>query len=148
MSLFEVSSEWSELVVRSRTTPSTYVRLFDWARVDDHEVAFAVEVVADGLQARLESVSASVWDRAGDLTEFLDGLARDFRGWEGDRSWVTNQLVLAATFHSGGHVQLSWGLRLGIFAEDSWECSVTTTLEAGEQMSRVASDVRSFLHQG
>ncbi|MFE7096723.1 DUF6228 family protein [Streptomyces erythrochromogenes] len=148
MSLFEVSPEWSELVVRSPTTPSTYVRLFDWARVDDHEITFAVEVAADGLRARLDSVSASVWDRAGDLTEFLDGLARDFRGWEGDRAWVTNQLVLTAVFHSGGHVQLSWGLRPGMLAEDSWECSVTTTLEAGEQMSRVAADVRSFLHQG
>ncbi|WP_324606264.1 DUF6228 family protein [Streptomyces globisporus] len=45
-------------------------------------------------------------------------------------------------------VRLSWGLRSGIFAEDSWGCSVTTTLEAGEQMSSVASDVRGFLHQG
>ncbi|MGW2275294.1 DUF6228 family protein [Streptomyces yangpuensis] len=148
MSLFEVSAEWSELVVRSPTTTATYVRLFDWARVDEHEITLAVEVVADGLRARLDSVSVSVWDRAGDLTEFLEGLAADFRGWEGERSWVTDRLVLTATFHSGGHVQLSWGLRFGIFAEDSWECSVTTTLEAGEHMSRVASDVRSFLHQG
>ncbi|NXY99748.1 permease [Streptomyces sp. BR123] len=148
VSLFEVSAEWPELVVRSPATSATYVRLFDWARVDEHEIAFAVEVVGDGLRARLDSVSVSVWGRAGDLTEFLDGLARDFRGWEGERSWVTNRLVLTATFHSGGHVQLSWGLRSGIFAEDAWQCLVTTTLEAGEQMSRVASDVRSFLHQG
>ncbi|MFD8010740.1 DUF6228 family protein [Streptomyces sp. NPDC058955] len=148
MSLFEVSAEWSEFVVRSPTAPATYVRLFDRTRVDEDEIAFAVEVMADGLCARLDSVSVSVWDRAGDLTEFLDGLARDFRGWEGERSWVTNRLVLTALFRSGGHVQLSWGLRSGIFAEDAWECSVTTTLEAGEQMSRVASDVRSFLHQG
>ncbi|MEJ8640248.1 DUF6228 family protein [Streptomyces sp. MS1.HAVA.3] len=148
MSLFEVSAEWSELVVRSPATPSTYVRLSDWVRVDEHEVAFAVEAVADGLRAQLDSVSVSVWDRAGDLTEFLDGLAGDFRGWEGERAWVTNRLVLTATFHAGGHVRLRWGLRSGMFAEDPWECSVTTTVEAGEQMSRVASDVRSFLHQG
>ncbi|OLZ63743.1 permease [Streptomyces amritsarensis] len=148
MSLFEVSAESSELVVRSPTSPTTYVRFFDWSRVDDHEIAFGVECVADGMHARLDSVSLSVWDRAGDLTEFLDGLAKDFRGWKEDRSWVTSRLALTAAFHSGGHVQLSWLLRRGTFAEDAWECSVTTTLEAGEQMSKLASDVRSFLHQG
>ncbi|MEU3607967.1 DUF6228 family protein [Streptomyces sp. NPDC035033] len=146
--MFEVSAECSELVVRSPETPSTYVRLFDWARLDEHEAAFAMEAVADGLHARLDSVSVSVWDSAGDLTEFLDALADDFRGWEGKRTWVTNQLALTATFHAGGHVQLRWDLRPGVFAEDSWTCSVTTTLEAGEQMSRLSSDLRSFLHQG
>ncbi|MFF4607378.1 DUF6228 family protein [Streptomyces sp. NPDC001339] len=77
MSVSEVSAEWSEFVVRSPETPSTYVRLFDWARVDEHEVAFAVEAVGDGLCARLDSVNVSVWDGAGDLAEFLDGLAGD-----------------------------------------------------------------------
>ncbi|MGW6617110.1 DUF6228 family protein [Streptomyces erythrochromogenes] len=148
MSLFEVSAESSEVVVRSATTPSTYVRLFERVRVDEYETTFTVEAAADGLRARLDAVNVSVWDRAGDLTGFLEGLAKDFRGWEGERSWVTNQLVLTATFHSGGHVRLGWGLRFGALAEDSWECSVTTTLEAGEHMSRLASGVRSFLHRG
>ena len=75
VSVFEAFTEWSELVVRSPETPSTYVRLFEWARVDAHQVAFAVEAVADGLCARLDSVSISVWDGVGNLTEFLDGLA-------------------------------------------------------------------------
>ncbi|MFH7594315.1 DUF6228 family protein [Streptomyces racemochromogenes] len=148
MSVFEVSPQRSELVVRSPETPSTYVRLSDWARLDEHEVAIAVEAVADGLRARLDAESISVWDRAGDLTDFLEGLAYDFRGWEGERTWVTNRLVLTATFQAGGHVQLRWALRAGVFAEDAWECSVTTTLEAGEQMSRLSSELRRFLHQG
>ncbi|MCB5177991.1 DUF6228 family protein [Streptomyces antimicrobicus] len=148
MSVFDVSADRSELVVRSPTTPTTYVRFSDWARLDEHEITLAVEVEADGLRARLDSVHVSVWDRAGDLTEFLDDLATDFRGWEGERTWVTHHLVLTATFRTGGHVQLSWGLRFGLFAEDAWECSVATTLEAGEQMSQLAADMRSFLHQG
>ncbi|MFI8294295.1 DUF6228 family protein [Streptomyces sp. NPDC085614] len=43
--------------------------------------------MADGLHARRESVSISVWESAGDLTEFLDGPAEDFRGWKGGRTW-------------------------------------------------------------
>ncbi|WP_260867679.1 DUF6228 family protein [Streptomyces sp. SAJ15] len=148
MSVFEFSAERPELVVRSPGASSTYIRLFDWARVDEYEVAFAVEAVADGLRACLDSVEVSVWDGVGDLADFLDGLARDFRGWEGKRTWTNNRLVLTAAFQAGGHVRLSWTLRFGIFAEDSWECALTTTLEAGEQMSGLAADVRSFLHQG
>ncbi|GDY69457.1 hypothetical protein SAV14893_088500 [Streptomyces avermitilis] len=58
------------------------VRLFDWSRADEYEVAFAVEAVADGVRARFDTVTATVWD---DMGGFFDGLARDFRGWEGER---------------------------------------------------------------
>lgn len=139
--------EKPELVVRSAETPTLFMRLFDWSRVDEHEVVFAVEAVADGLRARIDSVTVSVWNGAGDLIDFLAELARDFRGWEGERVWLNNRLVLTAMFGAGGHVHLRWTLRLNPFTEDTWECSLTTTLEAGEQMTALANDARSFLHQ-
>ncbi|WP_254886078.1 hypothetical protein [Streptomyces sp. NA02950] len=37
---------------------------------------------------------------------------------------MTNRLVLTATFQAGGHVQLRWGLRLGIFC---WPASAAGT---------------------
>jgi hypothetical protein len=123
------------------------IRLFDWSRTDESEVVFAVEAVDDGLCARIEAVTVSAWDAAGYLTEFLDGLARDFRGWEGERSWAGNELVVAVTFGSGGHVHLSWTLRAGVFS-GGWECTVTTVIEAGEEPTSLVADVREFFRQG
>ncbi len=101
-----------ELVVRGPGALATSVRLFDWSRADEYETVFAVEAVADGVRARLENVTVTVWD---DMSEFFDGLARDFRGWEGERVWINNHLVVTATFGSGGHVYLDWTLRSGFF---------------------------------
>jgi hypothetical protein len=85
-----------------------------------------------------------VWD-AQYLPDFLDGLAADFRGWEGSRSWAANHLKLTADFHSRGHVELRWALRPWDSRRDSWEATVTTWLEAGQQISGLAADVRAFL---
>ncbi|MEU8549917.1 DUF6228 family protein [Streptomyces roseoverticillatus] len=147
MSHFEAFPEQSELIVRSSGPQSTSIRFFDWSRTDESEVVFAVEAVSDDLRACIDTVTVSVWDGAGDLSEFLDALARDFHGWEGERVWLNNHLILAATFGSGGHVHLTWTLRSGIFPE-SWRCSLTTTFEAGEEMATFAVDARGFLHQG
>lgn len=144
MSLIEADPGRVELVVRGPGTSASSVRLSDWSRTDEYETVFAVEAVADGVRARLENVTVTVWD---DMGEFFDGLARDFRGWEGERVWVDNHLVVTAAFGSGGHVRLSWTLRSGLFPED-WECTVTTVIEAGEGMSAVAADLREFLRQG
>ncbi len=120
------------------------VRLSGWTRADEYEAVFAVEVVADGLRACFERVTVTVWDAMGD---FFDGLARDFRGWKGERVWENNHLVVKAVFGSGGHVYLSWTLRSGFF-DDDWRCTVTTVIEAGEGMTAVAADLREFLRQG
>ncbi len=87
-----------ELVIRGAGSQTPSVRLFDRSRTDEFEVGFAVEAVDEGLRARVEAVRLSAWDGGGYLIEFLDGLARDFRGWEGERSWADNGLLVAATF--------------------------------------------------
>jgi hypothetical protein len=147
VSLIEVVPGKVELVVRGVGSQAPSIRLFDWSRTDEFEVVFAVEAVDDGLRARIGAVTVSAWDGAGYLTEFFDGLARDFRGWEGERSWVNNELVVAATFGSGGHVYLSWTLRADVFSS-GWECTVTTVIDAGEELTTVAADVQEFFRQG
>ncbi|MFW6721640.1 DUF6228 family protein [Streptomyces sp. MAR4 CNY-716] len=143
MSLIEVGPGQVELVVQGPGAQASSVRLFDWSRADEYEAAFAVEVVADGVRARLDTVTVTVWD---DMGAFFDGLARNFHGWEDERVWVNNHLAVSATFGSGGHVYLSWTLRSGFFPGD-WACTVTTVIEAGEGMTAVAADVREFLGQ-
>jgi Family of unknown function (DUF6228) len=136
-----------ELVVRGACAPAATIRLCDWSRTDAYEVEFAVVAVDDDLRARTGPVTMSDWSSTGRLDDFLHGLARDFRGWAGERSWVNNQLVVTAVFATGGHVHLGWTLRPG-FAPGDWHCTVTTVLEAGEELTTVATDVREFLHQG
>ncbi|MFL6145140.1 MAG: DUF6228 family protein [Labedaea sp.] len=82
-----------------------------------------------------------VWDD--DLTRFLEGLADDFRGWDGERVWSVNHLALRAVFHSRGHVSLTSTLRPWI-SRDTWEASITTWQEAGEQMTGLAADVHQL----
>ncbi|CAN3985761.1 hypothetical protein KPATCC21470_8493 [Kitasatospora purpeofusca] len=142
VSLIERDPEQVELVVRGTGASAASVRLFDLSRAE-YEVACCVEAVDDGVRARLEDVTVTVWD---DMGGFFDGLARDFRGWEGERVWVNNHLVVTATFGSGGHVYLGWTLRSGFFPGD-WSCTVTTVIDAGEGMTALAADVREFLRE-
>ncbi|MEV8109134.1 DUF6228 family protein [Streptomyces sp. NPDC088135] len=144
MSLIEVSPGQLDLVVHGPGATATSVRFFNWSRADEYETVFSVETLAEGVRARLEDVTVTVWD---DMGEFFDGLARDFRGWEGERTWTNNHLVVTASFGSGGHVYLSWTVRSGFFPED-WKCTVTTVIEAGEGMTVVAAELKAFLAQG
>jgi hypothetical protein len=77
-------------------------------------------------------VVAWAWDS--DLAPFLEELAADCRGWDGERSRQTNDrdLAVSAVFRSGGYVGLSWTLRPWPDAAGGWNASVTTWLEAGE----------------
>lgn len=113
-------------------------------REDEYHTVFAVQAMADGMRARLENVTVTVWD---DMGEFFDGPARDFRGWQGERIRSSNHLAVTAAFGSGGHVYLRWTLRSGCFPGD-WTCTMTNVIEAGEKVTALAANLREFLHQG
>ncbi|WP_238696966.1 DUF6228 family protein [Streptomyces sp. E5N298] len=131
--------------VHCRENPSVDVTFCDRFTFDADSVHYAVELRAPGLTARVDEVVAWIWDS--DLTTFLEELAAEYRGWEGERSWQTNDrdLTVSAVFRSGGHVGLTWSLQPWPQAAGGWGASVTTWLEAGEQMTTLAADVRHFL---
>jgi hypothetical protein len=140
-------NELTEVIVRSQDNPAVMVRFCDRFRPDGDSVHYAIEAGAPGLNARVDEVVAWIWDV--DLVSFLEELARDFRGWDGERVWQNNDrdLTLRAVFRSGGHVGLTWTLQPWPTAPGGWESSVTTWLEAGEQLSALAVDLRHFLHE-
>jgi hypothetical protein len=133
-----------EVTIRCLDDPAVFVRLYDRFFPDEYGVGFSIEAQADGLRASVGPVEVWVWDDA-DLPGFLAGLAEDFRGWAGERTWQTNHLKVQAVFHSRGHVALTWTLRPWVSRGDSWQTTVTTWLEAGAQMSTLADDIREFL---
>ncbi|MEV0720232.1 DUF6228 family protein [Asanoa sp. NPDC050611] len=130
--------------MRCSEDPDTSVRLHSRYFPDDYGVGFAVEARADQLQAAIQGVEVWVWDDAW-LPDFVARLAADYRGWSEERVWQTNHLSLRATFHSGGHVMLTWNLHPWTSRSDTWEATITTWLEAGEQMSALAADLHEFL---
>ncbi|MFF2853017.1 DUF6228 family protein [Streptomyces sp. NPDC058001] len=135
----------ASLTIRCQDNSSVSVRFCDRFSCDEDSVYYAVELRAPGLAARVNEVVTWIWDS--DLVPFLEELAADYRGWDGERSWQTNDrdLAMSAVFRSGGQVGLTWTLRPWAKTAGGWSASATTWLEAGEQMASLAADVRYFL---
>ncbi|MDH6215923.1 DUF6228 family protein [Streptomyces pseudovenezuelae] len=133
------------VTIRCQDNSSVGVAFCDRFSFDADSVHYAVELRAPGLTARVSEIVA--WTGAGDLAPFLEELAADYRGWDGERSWQTDDrdLAVSAVFRSGGHVGLTWTLRPWPKAAGGWSSSVTTWLESGEQMTSLAADIRQFL---
>ncbi|MFF5897599.1 DUF6228 family protein [Streptomyces argenteolus] len=133
------------VTIRCQDNASVGVTFSNRFGFDEDIVHYAVELRAPGLTARVDEVAAWSWDS--DLVPFLAGLAADYRGWDGERSWQTSDrdLALSAVFRSGGHVGLTWTVRPWPKAAAGWSALVTTWLEAGEQMASLVADLRHFL---
>ena len=131
------------VVVRGTAARAVTVRLSNLEPFYD-EKTFVVTVQANGLSAQIEGASVTPWDNP-QLDDFFHQLAADYTGWSGSRTWRSNHLAIDAQFQSGGHVAVTWTLRDGMFAEDRWEVSITTVIEAGEQMTLLAADIGEFL---
>lgn len=132
------------VLIRCQEDHDAVVRLHSRYFPDDYGIGFAVDARADGLHAQLQGVEVWVWDDAW-LPDFIAQLAADYRGWADERIWQTNHLSVRASFHTGGHVALTWNLHRWLTRADTWQASITTWLEGGEQMSNLAADLREFL---
>jgi hypothetical protein len=135
----------AQVIIGSYENAAARVRLHDRRLLGEYETTFAVELHADGPDARIGEVSVTPWDGGG-LPGFMDGLAADFRGWDGARSWAVNHLAITAAFHPGGQVELCWTIRPRL-TRSVWEASVTTWIEGGQQMTELAAAVKAFLTQ-
>lgn len=137
--------EQADMTIRCQDNLSVGVKFCDRFGFAADSVHCTVEIWAPGLNARVNEVVA--WAGDSDLAPFLEELAANYQGWDGERSWQTNDrdLVVSALFRSGGYIGLTWTLCPWPKAAGGWTASVTTWLEAGEQMSSFAADVRHFL---
>jgi hypothetical protein len=124
--------------------PQGWVRL--WNRTypyGDDMVAFCIELGGDGMTA----VAHGVVLAGGSPAAFVEGLAASFEGWSGVRAWQNpdRDVRIEAVFGSGGHVDLTWTVApwREMFR---WTASVTIKrVEAGEEMRRLAADLRELL---
>ena len=82
-----------------------------------------------------------------DLAAFFAGLAADWRGWSGTREWASLEADLRIEArHEYGKLQLR--VTLSQYRADwgnhGWQATADLTLEPGEELSRVADELRDL----
>jgi uncharacterized protein DUF6228 len=114
---------------------------------DGHVHTMLVEVGDEGLTAGGHSTFEGRTSE--NLRDFLAGLAKDWRGWQGARTWTSmeGEMTLEASHDGLGHVTIAVTLRR---AErpgdpDAWSARIVLTLEAGEELHRLAAGTEHSL---
>ena len=79
------------------------------------------------------------------LDEFLQNLARDWRGWKGERSWqsLEGMLALRASISTGGAVAFDISLSTRAY---EWRVELRLTVE-NEQLTQIAARSSAFFEQ-
>ena len=108
---------------------------------DDDMVEYLIEIESDGLKVTSPVMSLAGGDG---LPAFLEGLADDFRGWSGVRSWrsLEDQLRIEATWSNRGHVSLHLRVKPSVYSV--WDLGALFTVEAGAEMQSLAADLARF----
>jgi len=75
-----------------------------------------------------------------ELVAFFNGLASDWRGWQGQRTYESLEHDLRLTATHDAHVQL-----VAQLATDQWTATGVVQLDPGEEMTRAAEDVAALL---
>lgn len=111
---------------------------------DDVVLDFRCEVADSG-------VNAATWVRTLDgdgVVAWVASLAESFSGWDGTRTWesLDHDLRIDATHDGRGHVSLRFVIRgpRG-YEPGAWEASVVVTLDAGEDMRRLAAELTELV---
>ena len=80
------------------------------------------------------------------LRAFLRALADDWKGDDGDQTWesIEHDLTIKAK-RTLGHVVLTFTFRRENYQPNAWAATAVVSVEAGEEMSRLASAVDDLL---
>jgi hypothetical protein len=145
-----------ELVVQSQPNGPTWTL---YRPVDPHGDGYVwhlrTELRADDLYAA-STATVGAPDCSGvgdvpDIARFLDSVADDWRGWQGSREWRSydRELELDALHDGRREVSLGVALRRSRrpYDNDAWTVRVVLLIEPGEQLKRLARDVRAFVAQ-
>lgn len=135
-----------ESAARVKIGTSSRGLLLAWAPMASTVEQVNANLVDEGLSA-----SRPVYHgyRSGfrDLVLFFEEMERDWRGWDGDRTWesLEGDLRIEAR-HEHGHVQLRVTLRHLVAGWDrsGWSATVGLSVDPGEELSDIIRDVRTL----
>lgn len=77
-----------------------------------------------------------------DLADYFESLERDWRGWADARIWTSIESDLQIRAEHDGHVRLAVELRSP--QDRLWSATAYLTIEAGEQLSLIATQSRQL----
>jgi len=102
---------------------------------------FLASVEGDGPQATVRVWGYTDCDL---LVDLFESIARDWRGWQGERTWksIEGEFRIAVSSKSTGQVTFAVQLR-HYDGEDDWRLSVPVFSEAG-QLESIARHVAAF----
>jgi Family of unknown function (DUF6228) len=97
--------------------------------------SLVIEVKIDGLVCETNALSL----RGDGLDTFLAGLATDWRGWDGTRTWVAHDggIGIEAT-HRGSRVELALIVHRDYGRGTEWRVRVPVLIAPGEPLARLA----------
>ena len=109
---------------------------------DEYFVGLLAEVIDGGMRAKSRVLLARGLEQA-NLNEFLDEVAE---GWKdgpklSEFTSIEHDLAIRATRDAFGHVGLRFTLSDG-YRENAWTASVTISVDAGNDMTTFAADMR------
>jgi hypothetical protein len=108
------------------------------------------DIVGDCFTASYSSPQVTVsrevsgYEACGPLVDLFQSMARDWKGWDGERAWssIEREFSVSAAADRLGHVSLS--LRFRRFdVSEPWSISVQLQIEAG-QLEVIARHVTAF----
>ncbi|MET8008300.1 DUF6228 family protein [Nonomuraea glycinis] len=117
---------------------------------DGYVYTVATELYDDGMTAstvaKIDGMYASL-DCA--LPGFVEGLAADWRGWDGVRTWTSMERELALDVRHDRRSHVSLGVTLRAPGPDwddaAWSARAVFVLEAGEELACFATDLSRHL---
>lgn len=119
------------------------LRFSDVKRGSDGEIWHVwVRLRVGGLDASLP-VSPDYATGFDELAGFFRGLAADWRGWPGERTYESLEHDLRLTATHDGHVRLAVQLRPNL--PDEWSASGVFRVDPGEEMTRAAENLTDLL---
>jgi hypothetical protein len=131
--------------VRIGTEPRVFA-VVSRAIVDSHGCG-SIPIRIDGGTIRASSVAEMVLRPTADLADYFQDLARNWRGWPGDRTWNDDdgQVSLKASHDGVGAVHLEVELQdMAYQGPGNWRARAIVPIEPGV-LDRLAGDLRALL---
>ena len=102
---------------------------------------FTVELAGDGISA-----TKRIWGYTdtGFLVDLFESIARDWKGWDGERHWsaIESDLEIDATSDRLGHIKLQIKIRSND-PENDWRAIAPIFLDSGT-LDNIAGDIKRF----
>ena len=117
---------------------------------DGYVYTVRTELHEDGMTAAtVAEVDGAFAGASMTLSEFVEGLAADWQGWNGARRWQSMERGLTVDARHDGRRSVSLSVTLRASGRHwegtAWSATAVFELEAGEEMTRFAADLTHWL---